>query len=336
MKKALVFFLLMTALFFSNSVQAKILRVAYSGPAVAGVDYANVQAAVNAAAVDDTIQLYQNASVGTAVVNKRLVFVGFGYSLSSNPGLQATTNAPNQVTLGFNPGSQDSKVEGVYGNFYFGINNITISRCLGTVYLGYNYNTGAVPISSATLISSNLTINGDYGQVSNVLVSNCIINSGSVNNVAGLFSNNIFMNSANVMQFGSCVVKNNIFTYSGYGCPSGTSAVFQNNLFNANCPSITGSGNQFNINMANVFVNWNNGSFGSESNIALKAGSPALGAGLDGNGNPTDAGIYGGEPGLVYKPSGIPAIPAVYQLTSPGLNAATNPYTITVSVRSNN
>ena len=64
MKKALVFCLLMTALFFSRSVEAKILRVAYSGPAVAGVDYPNVQAAVNAAAVDDTIQLYQNASVG--------------------------------------------------------------------------------------------------------------------------------------------------------------------------------------------------------------------------------------------------------------------------------
>ena len=338
MKKALVFCLSMTALFFSHSVEAKILRVAYSGPAVSGVDYPNVQAAVNAAAVDDTIQLYQNASVGSTTVNKRLVFVGFGYSLGVNSGLQAVADAPNSVTLNFASGAEDSKVQGVFGNFYLGINNITISRCVGTAYLGYNSSVGLVQISSATLISSYLNINGNYGQVGNLLVSNCIINSGSAINVAGLFSNNIFLSTANGMSFGACVVKNNIFTNNGsWGCPSSTSAVFQNNLFSTNCSSsFTGSNNQFNINMTNVFVNWNSGSFGSESNIALKAGSPALGAGLDGNGNPTDAGIYGGEPGFVYKPSGIPAIPAIYQLTSPGLNANTNPYTITVSVRSNN
>ena len=244
MKKALVFCLLMTALFFSRSVEAKILRVAYSGPAVAGVDYPNVQAAVNAAAVDDTILLYQNASVGSTYVNKRLVFLGFGYSLGVNTGLQAVPNVPNYVTLYFAPGAEDSKVQGVIGAFWLGINNITISRCTGDVNLGYNPNVGYVAITSATLISSYLNINGSYGQVSNVLVSNCIINSGSANNLAGLFSNNIFLSGANAMQFGGCVVKNNIFTYQ-FNCPSGTSAVFQNNLLAANCPSsFTGSNNQ--------------------------------------------------------------------------------------------
>lgn len=336
MKKALVFCLFVT-LFFSHSVEAKILRVAYSGPAVAGVDYPNVQAAVNAAAVDDTIQLYQNAAVGSATVNKRLVFLGFGYSLGVNAGLQAVTNAPNTVTLIFVSGSQGSKAQGVYGDFYLAMNDITISRCVGDVKLAYNPNSGSqAAISNATFISSYLNIYGYYGQVSNVLVSNSILANNDLPNVAGLFSNNIIFGGSN--RFGSCVIKNNIFATTSF-CVSGTSAVFQNNLFASsnNCgTAITGSNNLFNINMTNVFVNWNNGSFGSESNLALKAGSPALSFGIDGNNNPTDAGIYGGEAGLVYKPSGIPAIPAIYQLTSPGLNANTNPYTITVSVRSNN
>ena len=103
MKKALVFCLLVT-LFFSHSVEAKIFRVAYSGPAVAGVDYPNVQAAVNAAAVDDTIQLYQNASVGITSVNKKLVFIGFGYSQNINPGLQVVVST-NATELYFQPGS---------------------------------------------------------------------------------------------------------------------------------------------------------------------------------------------------------------------------------------
>jgi hypothetical protein len=247
MKKALAFCLFTTALFFTHSVEAKILRVAYSGPAVAGVDYANVQAAVSAAAVDDTIQLYQNASVGSATVNKRLVFLGFGYSLSVNTGLQAVPDVPNYVTLTFVSSAQNSKVQGVLGNFYLSIDDVTISRCVGSVYLGYNPNTGQyIPISSATLISSYLNIFGYYGQVSNALISNCIINSGGANNTAGLFSNNIFLLNANGMQFGGCVVKNNIFTYSN--CPTGTSAVFQNNLFAGNCSSsFTGTNNQFNV-----------------------------------------------------------------------------------------
>ena len=338
MKKAIAFCLLMTALIFTHSVEAKILRVAYSGPAVAGVDYSNVQAAVNAAAVDDTIQLYQNASVGSATVNKRLVFLGFGYRLEFNPALQALPSAGNYVDLNFVGGSEGSVVQGALINrVNIGVNDITVSRCLGDLWLGYNSTTGLVPITNVTIISSWLNIRGDFGAVSNALVNNCILDYLDLPNVAGLFSNNILLGNGN-WRFGSCVVRNNIFTYQSR-CVNGTSAIFQHNLFarNDNCGiTITGSNNQFGVNMTNVFLNWNNGSFGSESNLALKAGSPALGFGVDGNGNPTDAGIYGGDAGLVYKPSGIPPIPAIYHLTSPGLNANTNPYTITVSVRSNN
>jgi hypothetical protein len=336
MKKAFTLCFFFAVIFNTLSAQSKIKRVAYSGPKITGVDYADVNSAVIAASQDDTIQLYQNAVVGSATVNKRLIFVGFGYSLETNVGLQAISSAPNAVGLYFNAGSEGSVVQGVYSNdLRIGANNITVSRCNAPIILGFNNNGQQIPLSNVTILSSYVTISGQFGTVSNALISNSIISSFHIPNVAGLVSNNIFTSASG---FGSCVVKNNIFASTGF-CVSGTSAVFQNNLFarGDNCGvTITGSNNQFGANMSGVFQNWNNGSFGSESNLALKTGSPGIGFGVDGDGNPTDTGIFGGEASLVYKPSGIPAIPAIYQLTAPQLNATTNPYTITLSVRSNN
>ena len=333
--KKLIIICFLIAVFSGNSVDAKILRVGYTGPKVTGVDFSDVNAAVNAAAADDTIQLYQNSAVGSAAVTKRLVFVGFGYRLEVNTGLQSVTSAANAVSLYFNPGSENSVVLGVYGNFYIGVNNVILSRSAGFVRLGWNQNIGSVSFANATVVSSIVDIEGTYGSINNAFISNSIISNLNVPNISGLVSNNMIGGGG---QFGSCVVKNNIVTHPGL-CITAPGAIFNNNLFarNDNCGiPFTGSGNQFGVNMNNVFANWNNGNYGSESNLVLKSGSPAIGFGIDNNANATDAGIYGGEPGLVYKLSGIPAIPAIYQLTSPQLNANTNPYTITVSVRSNN
>lgn len=331
MKRSLLLALFVCAISYVS--EAKILRVAYAGPQVAGTDYPNVQAAVNAATAGDTIHLYQNAAVGNASVNKRLVFFGFGHRLDVNTGLQAVPSANNSCALYFNAGSENSFAQGVYfSTSFIGANNITISRCYGSLYLGYNTNGQHVNISNPVIVSSFIDINAQWGTVSNALISNSILTNLNVYNLGGLITNNVITASTN--NYGSCVVKNNIYTYQ-WSCPSGTNAVYQNNLFRAGC-NMTGSGNSYNVDMANVFVNWNNGNFGPESNLALKSGSPAIGFGIDGNGSATDAGIYGGEAAYVYKPAGIPAIPSIYQLTAPQINTSTNPYTITISVRSNN
>lgn len=315
---------------------ATIRRVGYTGPKVSGVDYADVNAAVQAAAAGDTIQLYQNANTGSATVTKRLVFFGFGYLLNVNTGLQAVPGITDVIDLRFHSGSENSIVQGVAGNFFLAADNITISRCTGQVYLGYSNQIGNVNVSSPVVTSSFVYINGQQGTVTNALVSNNIITAWYGTNVAGLVSNNIF--TGYMAAFGATVVKNNIVT-QGY-CPAGPSAVFQNNIFNVGAGSctFTGTGNKFSINPTDVFTDWTayaNGA-GSESNLALKAGGPAIGAGIGNNGQATNAGIYGGDAGLVYKLSGIPAIPSVYKLSAPTLSATTNPYTISVSVRSNN
>ncbi len=57
---------------------------------------------------------YQNNNLnGNAVtVTKKLTFIGFGYMLDKNPGLQATAVADYYVSLYFNPGSDGSSAQG--------------------------------------------------------------------------------------------------------------------------------------------------------------------------------------------------------------------------------
>jgi hypothetical protein len=323
---------------------AKIFRVGYVGKAVAGVDFSTFDNnVITAASNGDTIQLYQNnsSSAGTATITKKLVFIGFGYLLDKNPGLQATPQSDTYASMYFNSGSEGSIVQGLNITYaYIAVNDITISRCRinAVIYLGYNALTGQQPAVSNINIWGNYIVAGinDYGQVTNLFMSNNIfLYYITLDNSSGLFANNFVINYTPSLN--SFVVKNNIFANA---CVSSTGSTFNNNLFSystANCPTLpTGNGNQFSVNMANVFTNWNGGSIVADNQLTLKAGSPAIGAGVDGNGNPTDAGPFGGASALVYKLSGIPAIPAIYQLTAPGQTTSNSPYTITVSIRSNN
>lgn len=70
--------------------------------------------------------------------------------------------------------------------------------------------------------------------------------------------------------------------------------------------------------------------------MALKAGSPALAAGLTvGTVVTPDCGAFGAtDP---YKLSGIPNIPSIYTLTVPvSIPAGTNSMNVTISTRNNN
>jgi len=131
---------------------------------------------------------------------------------------------------------------------------------------------------------------------------------------------------------GSFVVKNCIFTMYH---SNDVNCVYQNNIFNSDYgvgPSNNGNKNIDNATMSSaVFVGFSDQStFSNDGRWALKAGSPAKGAGTNG----TDCGVFGGV--KPYKLSGVPEIPAFYKLTSPSNIASKNPYTITFSIRSNN
>ncbi|MBL7765906.1 MAG: hypothetical protein JNJ58_07430 [Chitinophagaceae bacterium] len=180
----------------------------------------------------------------------------------------------------------------------------------------------------------------------------------SVNPSTGLIANNIFLHKKGFVESAELFridgpsyffIKNNIFYVDsisniGYWGNSYNSTkviipagcVVQNNVSNLPASyNAWGGTNQWGL--SNLFVSsFQDGYFASESGLQLAAGSPALTVGKNNSGANTPCGIYGGEPGYIYKLSGIPAIPAIYQLTAPSINATTNPYNITTSTRSNN
>ena len=188
----------------------------------------------------------------------------------------------------------------------------------------------------------------------NIQVYNCLIESYAMYKPA---SSAIFVNCVSSGVFGplnltdaSVLVKNCIFGYSGYA--GNINTVYENNFFIEANPGVAvpGSNNRwgqdYNVLFQRIIPdNGGDVNFGSytgygaafdENYYILKAGSPAINGGFNAANAATNCGIFGGETQFVYKPSGIPSVPAIYKLTAPGLNASANPYNVTISVRSNN
>lgn len=140
------------------------------------------------------------------------------------------------------------------------------------------------------------------------------------------------------------LVKNCIFGGPG---SSNINTIFENNFFSEIEPAVLplGSNNRWSQDWSVIFNRISstddNASYTGypefdEDYYVLKAGSPAINGGFNGAGAVTNCGIYGGELLYVYKLSGVPAVPSIYKLTAPTLNATSNPYNVTISVKSNN
>lgn len=159
----------------------------------------------------------------------------------------------------------------------------------------------------------------------------------------GVFTNSpsttSYLMQSNFDQF---LIKNNIFnTADTVSWPlNAPNCIVNNNVFS--CASqyagatLSASNNVYKANMSTVFTAaWNDGLVYNDNQLALSATSLALNAGVKANGSSTACGVFGGEADQEYRLSGIPPVPAVYQLSTPGVNAISNPYNITISVRSN-
>lgn len=362
--KTKFFTLAIAALFFSSISSAKILRVGYTGLPLAGVDYttAQAQAAQDDASAGDTIQIYGNSISMT--IKKQLVIIGFGYNFDINTNLQAIgTDAPSQVSLILNTGSDGTIVSGVSGNFTIsatanatdGISDITFQRCNGAFNLSNYISYG--PISNIKIIScvaQNIFRNysGENAKpITNFQIFNCILadvtlegsatTASIVNCVSTSPSYGLNLN----LYDAGVLVKNCIFARSNSTVNINT--VYENCFFGEAQPAVLpgGSNNRWGQSWATLFNrlggtddaigNYADASF-DEDYYILKAGSPAINGGFNAANAPTNCGIYGGEPAYVYKISGVPAVPVIYKLTAPGSAASTNPYNITISVRSNN
>jgi hypothetical protein len=258
--------------------------------------YTTLAAAITAAGVNDIILVEGSAtSYGTHTITKKVTIVGPGYFLSENTGLQVTLNEAILDNLNLNAGSDGSKISGLRlnaGGIYInGVSNIEVTN---------NY-VGVVSLSGA---GSNIIVKGNYmgtfasnGTHTSVLVSNnylwgqAVVNSGTV-----LFSNNT-CNLNGTSSFVGSVVQNNIFIGFPVTRETPTSSTFNNNVFQQATLADADLTNVFNVAVASLFLGLAGNT--TDTQWRLKAGSPAIGAGLGG----VDCGMYGGS--TPYKPSGI-------------------------------
>lgn len=296
--------------------------------------YATIQAAHDAATAGDIIQLEPSTvAYGDLTCTKQVSVVGPGYFLSLNqpPALQASVIAASVGNVFFNAGSSGSSLAGVTVNssIYLSTSNISVLRdnIASYIYIGY------YAAASNLLIRQNYVGNISYYSYvdSNVLITNNIIN-GTVSlnsgSITGEFSNNAVIYTFSSSYFDNFTVKNNYFSYNFVPTANTT---WRNNLLSQTTLPTLGSqsNNTANVPLATVFI-LGPGSTQFDAWYKLKTGTnPATGGGEGG----VDVGAFGSATGYTYKLSGIPAIPAIYQLNQ---SVTGNTLNVNVSTRSNN
>jgi hypothetical protein len=321
----------------SQDSNAAIRRVGFFMPPVAGVDYNDLGSVQTASAVGDTVLIFPGSSL-SGTVTKKLVFIGKGYLTSgagSNANLQNLTGN-STVNLQLTAAASGTIIEGMdNGGVQAAANNVNsvvIRRCRSlSVTFGYGGSFTASDWVIQQCFELSLGISS-LPQVNNILVANNHIQSTSFGSLTsasnGLFQNNVFSTSSQDVGLGNFSVNNNIFL-SGSAVMGGNNVVFLNNL----SPSVAlpaGNGNVNSVSLTNVFVGYpTQGANSADGRFQLKPASPAIGAGLSG----VDCGMFGGP--NPYRLSGIPDVPAFYQLSAP-TTVTTNPFTIQFSVRGNN
>lgn len=288
---------------------------------------------------------------GDVTMTKRLVLLGSGYFISGygNDTTQENVYPTCINRLWCNNGSQNSILTGITINgnpadnqytLYFNTNNITLYRCY-VVAGAPNSRNGLIRIEANI---NNITISGCYvyqtwsstgccppwiqtinmgGNNTGIVITNNVIKQGGKTvssygsawaiymetNCYAVITNNVIMGS---MRIFNSTFANNIQIICGqagcYNTDGSYPNVTQNNIGNTTQFG-TLNGNQQNVNMTDVFTYTNNESY--DNHYMLKAGSPAIGAGVTGE----DCGAYGGS--TPYYRSGLPKVPSIYDAYIP-------------------
>lgn len=292
-------------------------------------DFTSIQIAHDDASVVNGDTLYLEGStfgVGALSISKQLTIIGNGYFLGENPETQYNISPSIISTVYCYVGSEGSKFTGCTftSPVYLYTNNITFERN----YFVYGNNQIYTQAScSDILILSNYFDSHpswtsiSFGQThSNILIANNYFK-GYVSvsaNFGGIFANNIFNN---VITINNSTLVNNIahstvnMTNCLYTYNIGTSTQFGNQ-----------NGNQENVLTTDLYLGATGNS--TDGQYQLKVGSPAIGAGEAG----ADIGIFGGE--SPYVLSGLPPIPAIYDLDAQSL--PTNTLDVTIKAKSHN
>jgi len=300
----------------------------------AGAPYTTIQAAITAAANGDIIMVEGSPVnyTGAVTLTKRLTIQGPGYFLDQNIGLQANSNmAFHNASISFDAGSAGSILRGMRtGPIQINTSNITISNN----YLGQ----GASILASANniIISENYNAAGfisvNSTNATNLLITNNYIGSGInfVNTVTvlGVVTNNIFASAGS--NLANSTIAGNIFLATAINpINETTNSTIQNNVFISASQAGADASNVFGATVASMFVGLTGNTM--DTQWKLKAGSPAIGAGVGG----TDCGMYSGN-NPPYRISGIyTGQPTITNFTSPGTVPVNGTLNVKVSAKVN-
>ena len=330
--KKLRFFIVLGAL-LCNSLNAQQLHRVNNNTDF-DADFTTLQAAVDAAIDNDTIYVEGSATVyDGATINKPLTIVGPGYYLDENPKTQANNVAASfGGDILFASGSDGSTIMAC--SFVPGY-NVMISVSDITVIRNLLYGVRFDGTSNNILVAQNYVVNeirATSGQITNSVISNNIVRGQIIsgNTSASLvISNNIFWNSgwATPIDCYNASIQNNILA-------GDNQTIWQNsgNTISYNIMASAGTnsnGNQFNVDMATVFADFDGSlDLSTDGKWELKAGSPAIGAGI----SATDCGAFG-EP-APYVLSGVPNLPHIYEAEVPATATSESGLQVTIQVKS--
>lgn len=291
------------------------------------------------------------ASYGTLSLTKQLTIIGTGYFISDNDTTQAFLSPSEISTVTISGAAAGSvltglQISGFYSSSSGGLvrilaDNITIDRCYirnnissmgrGNV-LSIDANRSNVVVKRSFIYRDNIASSSGSSDprkvveigsgCTDIVFENNIIKLGAIgfytgsyssyaidmaNDATGIFRNNVI--NGRVVVF-NAIFNNNIMT-AGTGTAYTETNMIQviHNLGNSTQFG-TDNGNQSNVVMTDVFEAAP-GSENVDNYYILKAGSPAIGAGVSG----IDAGAFGGDD--PYYLSGLPAIPAIFEATIP-------------------
>jgi hypothetical protein len=327
MKKILLLCLFLAPLF--GIIRGQNLIRVNNNPG-ADADYLTLQEANDNASNGDMIYVEGSTTpYEGANLSRRLVITGPGYFLSENDSTQANgLEAVFNGAISFNAGSEGSNISGcnIYGNYInILVDDIVVSRC-------HVYNISLHDVTDNILITQNYTnfIN-IIGTVTNSIISNNYVGyqitayaySGPLQVINNVIEGASYTNSIDV--FNSSIANNIICATTGQ-IPQNTGNTITNNILARD--GTNANGNQYNVVMANVFVDFS-GTQGhsSDGRWKLKAGSPAIGAGVSG----VDCGMFGGV--SPYVLSGLPALPHIYEAAIPGTAYSNEGLPVSIKVK---
>ena len=286
--------------------------------------YTNLQAAITAAANNDTIYIHRSdLSYGDITINKTLTLIGEGALPNKQVLLSGSVAQISNMNLSYAvfpaaTSASGSKFYGlsfsstIYINDPNGISNLVFNRNrINALYYAYN-NTNY--IITQNIINSFTQYYSNSGLSNSVISNNIIANFSIPIDAPNPSSNNIISNNIIQSTFYArgAVVSNNIFFNFAAGGSfniSTYSCTFSNNLFYAFTPVVgtniisgtnTGSGNLFNVDpqfttaalCSDVYnYTYTAPTAGPFADFHLLSSSSGVNYGTDG----TNIGIYGGN-----------------------------------------